>query len=279
MNDRRALALRLLPLVLLLGLAAAWLLPATNALELAGAPDAAEAWTAALDELPDAAAVLVGFDPDLGTYAEIRPTVRTALADLLARNARLIVVSLTPEGRALGLAELMRLARYEANPTRILDIGYLAGAEAALVALARDPAVPASATGALAGRLRDEGISAVDAVVVIGGNDLGPRTWVEQLQPRIDRVPFLAIAPATLLPELQPYVAGGQLAGLLGTARDGAAYRATAGLGALERVAEADAPPALPILIGMLVAIGILGQAWLVRAGSTFGTVGREGRE
>ena len=279
MSDRRALLRRLLPLVLVLGLAGAWLLPETDALVLAGDRAAAEGWTAALDELPDAATVLVGFDPDLGTYGEIRPTVRTALADLLARNVRLVVISLTPEGRALGLAELARLARYEANPTRILDLGYLTGAEAALAALARQPAVPASASGALAGRLRDEGIGAVDGVLVIGGNDLGPRTWVEQLQPRIERVPFLAIAPATLLPELQPYVAGGQLAGLLGTPRDGAAYRATARLGALDRLAEADAPPALPILVGLLAAIAVLGQAWLARAGAIVGTQGREGRE
>jgi hypothetical protein len=279
MNDRRALAVRLLPLVLVLALAGAWLVPATDAVELAGDRAAADGFGAALDALPEAASVLVGFDADLGTYAEIRPTVRTALADLLARNARLIVVSLTPEGRALALAELQRLARYEANPTRILDLGYLTGAEAALVALARQPVVPSTASGELADGLRAEGIGAVDAVMVVGGNDLGPRTWVEQLQPRIERVPFLAIAPATLLPELQPYVAGGQLAGLLGTPRDGAAYRATASLGTLGRIAEADAPPALPILVGMLVAIAVLGQAWLARAGTAFATPGREGRE
>jgi hypothetical protein len=278
MSERRALLARLLPLALALGMAAAWVLPATAALDLAGDPGAAERWTAALDELPDAAAVLVGFDPDLGTYAEIRPTVRTALADLLARNARLVMVSLTPEGRALSLAELARLDRYDANPTRILDLGYLSGSEAALVAISRGPAVPPSASGALAGRLRDEGIRAVDAVVVIGGNDLGPRTWIEQLQPRIERLPFLAIAPATLLPELGPYLAGGQLAGLLGTPRDGAAYRATARVGALERIAEADAPPALPILLGMLVALTVLGQAWLARAGSFLGALRGEGR-
>jgi hypothetical protein len=279
MSDRRALVLRLLPLVFVLVLAAAWLVPATDALDLAGDPAAADGFAAALDDLPDAPVVLVGFDPDLGTYAEIRPTVRTALADLLARNARLIVVSLTPEGRALGLAELARLARYEANPTRILDLGYVSGAEAALVALARAPVIPSAASGELADGLRDEGIGGVDAVVVIGGNDLGPRTWVEQLQPRIGRIPFLAIAPATLLPELQPYVGGGQLAGLLGTPRDGAAYRASTSLGTLAPIVEADAPPALPILAGMLVAIAILGQAWLARAGTTVGTLGREGRE
>jgi len=279
MSDRRALVTRVLPLVLVLGMAGAWLLPATGALELAGDPGAADRWTAALDELPDAATVLVGFDPDLGTYAEIRPTVRTAIADLLARNARLVLVSLTPEGRALGLAELARLERYDANPTRVLDLGYLSGAEAALVAIARQPSVPASASGALAGRLRDEGIAAVDAVIVIGGNDLGPRTWIEQLQPRMERVPFLAVAPATLLPELQPYLAGGQLTGLLGTPRDGAAYRATASLGALDRIAAGDEPPTLPILAGMLVAIAFLGQAWLARAGTTVRALGREGRE
>ena len=277
MSDRRALLLRLLPLVLVLGLAGAWLLPATDVADLAGEPEAADAFTATLDRLADDPIVLVGLDPDLGTYAELRPTVRTVLADLLARDARLVIVSLTPEGRAIALAELARLARYEANPTRILDLGFVPGAEAALVSLARGPAVPAPASGALATLVRDEGIGAIDGVLVVGGNDLGPRTWVEQLRPRIDPVPFLAIAPTSLLPELQPYRTAGQLEGLLGTPRDGAAYRATADLGPLERIVEADAPPALPALVGVLIAIAVLGQAWVARAGSTLGAMGREG--
>lgn len=279
MSDRRDLARRLAPLVLLALLAAGWLVPEPAGVRLASAdPEPAQGWTDALEALPADALVLVGFDPDVGTYAEIRPTVRAALADLLNRDARLAFVNLTPEGRALLTAELVRLGRGEANPTRWLDLGFLPGAEAALVSLAAGPDVPAAADGAIARRLADGGAAVIDALVVVGGNDLGPRSWVEQVLPRIGERPLLAIAPTVLLPELQPFLASGQIDALLATPRDGAAYRAAVELGPLERLREPE-PSGLPLLLGMLVALAVLGQAWLARTGSSIRELGREGRE
>lgn len=279
MSDRRALLVRFAPAVLLVVLGAAWLLPDPGSLQLAtGDRTAADGWTAALDALPDDATVLVGFDPDIGTYAEVRPTVRTALADLLNRNARLAFVSLTPEGRALLVTELARLRRADANPARMLDLGFLPGAEAALVSIAASPPVPTDADGEIARRLAEDGIEAVDAVVVVGGNDLGPRSWVEQVGPRVDGLPVLAIAPTVLLPELQPYLASGQLAALLGTPRDGAAYRSDADLGSLERLRAAEDPPVAALTLGLLLAIVVVGQAWGGRLLAQLRAAGREGR-
>ena len=263
MSDRREILARLAPALLLAALAAAWLPPESGALRLAAADEtAAQAWTAALDGLPADATVLVGFDPDIGTYPEVRPTVRTAIADLLTRDARLVFVSLTPEGRALLIAELARLRRGEANVARILDLGYLPGAEAALVSIAVAPSVPAGAEGEVARQVRDEGIRTVDAILVVGGNDLGPRSWVEQVRPRVGPVPILAIAPTVLLPELQPYLGSGQLAALLATPRDGAAYRDGAELGPLDRLREAGEPRTAALVLGLLVAVVVIGQAW-----------------
>jgi hypothetical protein len=279
MSDRRRLLARLAPLLLVLLLALGWLLPAMGGLDLASADSAeVEAWQAALDALPADALVLVGFDPDIGTYPEIRPTVRAAVADLLNRDARLAFVSLTAEGRALLLGELRRLERATANPARLLDLGYLPGAEAALVSLASGPSVPAGADGALARSLATGGFGAVDAALVVGGNDIGPRSWVEQVLPRVDALPLLAIAPTTLLPELQPYLEGGQLDALLATPRDGAAYRAAAELGPLDRVREVD-PAVVPVLLGLIVAIGVIGQAWTTRLAASIREAGHEARE
>jgi hypothetical protein len=280
MSERRALLVRLAPALLLVGLAAAWLLPDPASLRLASTDHAAaDGWKAALDALPDEPTVLVGFDPDIGTYPEVRPTVRTALADLLNRNARLVLVSLTPEGRALLVTELARLRRAGANPARLLDLGYLAGSEAALVSIASEPPVPAGSVGEIARRLADEGIGAVDAAVVVGGNDFGPRSWVEQVGPRVEGLPILAIAPTVLLPELQPYVASGQLAALLGTPRDGAAYRSLADLGSLNRLREVSEPPLAALMLGLLIAVAVVGQAWGGRLGAQLRTTGRDGRE
>ncbi|HEX7068219.1 MAG TPA: hypothetical protein VF295_08470 [Candidatus Limnocylindria bacterium] len=258
MSERNALAARLAPLLLVVALAAALLAGLDDSLMLESADDgAARAVTAAFDAMPDDALVLVGFDPDVGTYAEIRPTVRTVLADLLNRGATLALVSLTADGRALAIAELARMDRSEANPRQLIDLGFLPGAEAALVALAR------GIDGGSQDPIRADLASSPDLAVVIGGIDLGPRSWVEQVQPRIDGMPIVAVAPTVLLPELEPYRASGQLAALIGTPRDGAAYRAHAELGRLERMVDPSAGPSpAAILLGLLVAIAVLGQAF-----------------
>lgn len=277
MTDRRSLLQRAGPAFLLVALAIALAVPSPDALGLA-ADDAAPAqrWDAALDALPAEPTVLVAHDPDLGTYAEIRPTVRAALADLMARDARLAFVSLTPEGRALLVAELARLERAVVNPARMLDLGFVPGAEAAIVSLAAGPPVPAGAGGAIARDLAAEGVAAIDGLLVVGGNDLGPRSWIEQFTPRVRDLPVLAITPTVLLPEVQPYLQSGQLDGALTTPREGAAYRAAVELEPLERLREPVEPSALGVLVGLVAAIVVLGQAWGTRVGAAVRGASRE---
>ena len=261
MSDRRVLLLRLAPLALLLVLGLAVTLRAGGSGLRLPAADVSNArgLEEALGRLSDGATVLVGFDPDLGTYGETRPTVRAVIGDLLNRGSRLAFISLTPEGRALALAELSRLDRLDANPRQIIDLGYLPGAEAALVALSREFGTE-PVGGVLAGLPSGEELADIGTALVIGGNDLGPRAWVEQLAPRVEGLDIIAIAPTILLPELGPYLASGQLSALLATPRDGATYRATAELGPLERVSEPAEPSSLAIGLGALAAVLILGQ-------------------
>lgn len=261
MSDRRAILGRMAAPALLLVLAGAVVLPADIGLRLDRADSSASrGMDAALDRLPENPTVLVGFDADLGTYAEVRPTVRALLADLLARGANLAFISLTPEGRALAIAELNRLDRLEADPRQIVDLGFLPGAEAALVALARGLG-PNAAEGTISALLGTAELPDPGMALVIGGNDLGPRSWVEQVAPRRESLQIVAVAPTVLLPELQPYLASGQLAALLATPRDGAAYRASVELGPLERLAESAEPSSLAILLGVLAAVMVLGHS------------------
>ena len=279
MTDRRLLVQRLLPAVLVALLAAAWLAPQPDGLAL-GSPDpsAADGWMERLDQLPAEPLVLVAFDPDLGTYPEIRATVRATMADLFDRDARLAFVSLTPEGRALFLAERERLARNEANPTRLADLGFVPGAEAAIVSIARSLPRPAE-EGVLPRQLAEDGAEAADALLVVGGIDIGPRSWIEQFLPRVDDLDVFAITPTVLLPEVQPFVATGQLDAALGAPRDGAAYREAVALDRAERFAEtgSDAPAA--VLVGVLVAIAVLLHGGATSVGGALRQSPRDGRE
>ena len=207
--------------------------------------------------IPADGTVLVAFDPDIGTYPEIRFAVRSVLDDLLARGAGLAIVSYTPEGRALALGELERLVAGGAPASRLLDLGFRTGAEAALVTSVAS-VVPGSASGPLAETLRARGggLRAFDLALIIAGVDLGPRTWVEQIGTRVPGLPLIALSPTSLRPELEPYLATGQLAALLGTLRDDAAYASSI------QPPSAHRPPAsLAILLGMLAALAVMLQA------------------
>lgn len=233
----------------------------------AGPAPAATALHAGLAEV-GRGRVLIAFDADVGTYAEVRPAVRAALAQLVRGGATLSLVSYTPEGRALALAELDRLRRGGLEAGRLLDLGFHAGAEAGLVA-AVTSIVPAEADGALADALRKAGagIAAFDAVLVVGGNELGPRSWVEQVATRLPALTMFAIVPTSLLPQAVPYRATGQLAGLVAGAREVAAYvtavRDDPATGAVQGAAQVtdELPSSVPVLIGLLLTLLLLADA------------------
>jgi hypothetical protein len=249
------------------GLAAIALLAALGGAVLIGSPGglqlanpnrtAASQLRSVLAAIPADGTVLVAFDPDIGTYPEIRFAVRSMLDDLLARGDGLAIVSYTPEGRALALAELERLLGQGAPSSRLLDLGFRTGGEAALVTSVAS-VVPGSASGPMADALRARGggLGAFDLALIIAGVDVGPRAWVEQVGTRVPGLPLAALSPTSLRPELEPYLATGQLAALLGTLRDDAAYASS-----VESPGAHRPPSSLAILVGMLAALAVLLQA------------------
>jgi len=224
--------------------------------------------------IPVGGRVLVAFDPDIGTYPEIRFAVRSLLDDLLARGVGIAMVSYTPEGRALAVAELDRLVAEGASANQLLDLGFRTGAEAALVSSVSS-VLPDSSSGPLADALRSRGggLRAFDLALIVAGVDLGPRTWVEQVRPRVPELALVAVAPTSLRAELEPYLASGQLAALLGTLRDDAAYASSAPTAAGHRP-----PTPLAILLGMLAALAVMLQASSrgIRARLRRAVIGRE---
>ena len=251
-------------LLLLLLLALASLLSnGTGGLQLAS-PDRSrvDQLRRAIGDLPNDALVLIAFDADLGTYPEIRAATRVAIDDLAAHDARLAIVSFTPDGRAIAAAERDRIARGAGEPPA--DLGFVAGAEAGLVRSIAS-VVPESAQGATADAIRDAGggIGAFAMTLVISGSDISARSWVEQVGSRLPELPLVAIAPTFLDPELEPYLRSGQLTALLATLRDGVAYVAAVADGAGSSPGPTPGP--LPMLVGMLAAIAVLAEAALRR--------------
>jgi hypothetical protein len=254
-------------LLLLLVLAVASLLSGiTGGLRLAS-PDRShvDQVSRAIGELPSGALVLIAFDADLGTYAEIRATTRVAIANLAAHGARLAIVSFTPEGRAIAAAERDRLARAGGGGVPA-DLGFVAGSEAGLVR-SIESIVPSAAEGDLVDAIRQQGggIGAFDMVLIVSGSDMSARSWVEQVGTRLPELPMIAIAPTFLDPELEPYLRSGQLTALIATLREGVAYAQAVSVGS----ASGPGPVvgALPMLIGMLAALAVMAEASFRRLG------------
>jgi hypothetical protein len=242
--------------VLLLVIAAGVLIGPSveNQVDALANPDraAANAFGAAFASLKPSALVLVAMDADLGTYPEIRGTTEMALQDLLRRGASLAFVSTSVEGRSIAAAQLERLRQGGVPAERLLDLGFVAGAEAGMVKLV-DSALRSGMTGPVASQL-DGGIGAFDLILVVGGSDVGPRSWVEQVGTRLPGEPMVAIAPTFAQPELAPYVRTGQLDGLLATIRDDASYVQAVRTGDVSGVL----PSAFALRIGMLLALVVL---------------------
>lgn len=253
-------------LLLLLVLAVASLLSgSTGGLRLAS-PDRShvDQLRRAIGELPSGALVLIAFDADLGTYPEIRATTRAAIADLAAHGARLAFVSFTPEGRAIAAAERDRIARGGELPTA--DLGFVAGSEAGLVR-SIGSIVPSAAEGDIADAIRQRGggIGAFDMVLVVSGSDMSARSWVEQVGTRLPELPMVAIAPTFLDPELEPYLRSGQLTALIATLREGVAYAEAVSAGSAS--GPGAVVGALPMMVGMLVALAVMAEAAFRRLG------------
>lgn len=219
-------------------------------------PRAADALADAVEALPDGALVLVGMDADLGTYPEVRPAVRAALDALRARGSAIAMLSFTTEGRAVAAAEVARLRALGASDDSLLDLGYVAGAEAGMVLAVTELAPGAGDELPQAFAAARLGIAAFDLVLIVGGVDIGPRTWVEQVGTRVPDLPLAAIVPTVRYPEVAPFLRSGQLSALVGTVRDGAAYAAAG--------THADGlPSATGMLVGLAVAVVVmLRAAW-----------------
>jgi hypothetical protein len=199
---------------------------------LGPAPEVARVFEA-VETLPAGTPVLVAFDYTPATAGELDPQARALIRHLLSRGLPLVTVSLVPEGPALAQRVLDReltaypKARYGGA---YVHLGYLAGGEAALRALAEGLPGPVAEDYLIGLPLRElpatAGVSGLDdlgLIVVLAGDSEHVRWWVEQVGTRT-RTPLAAGVSAASEPQLRPYLDSGQLVGLISGVRGAAQY-------------------------------------------------------
>ncbi len=227
------------------------LVPGVNA-AIFGAPPplrSAAAYAATVEALPAEATVLLAFDYEGGMRDEVEPGVVATMKHLRAlgtamaaspRTFNLVAVSLSPQGSAL--AE--RVWAESASPTLTwTNLGFLPGGPIAL----RTLLAPGGTS-----------LNDVSLLVVFGNETADVQRWIEQVGSQLPGLPVLAVAPAAAETALMPYLASGQLDGLLAGVPGAATYEVNGSsqLGAGWRRIHAITAGAL-LVLGVIVAANL----------------------
>lgn len=213
--ERHTRSARLLNLLLLLAILVPLLLGPGLLGPPAPLPAAVQYWET-LEALPAGSSVLLAFEYQGALSEELTPAVIDTLVHLQAVEGmpRLITVSTTPQGNALAGIALQAAGMDEGLVQRCT---YLPGGAIALRALLAGQGRVELGTGC---RLE----AAPDLLLVIGNEANDVQGWIEQAALVAPGTPLAAIVPTAAEPSLAPYLASGQLIGLLSGVPGAASY-------------------------------------------------------
>ncbi len=219
-------------------------------------------------DLPAGSAVIVAFDYNPATAAELSLQARAIVDHLMSRQVRIMAISLYSEGAALAgdvLDELAQKRGYRYGEDYI-HLGYLPN-HPAFVRRFLDvgPAGEGQRdyrdgelvnTRAVAQGVTD--LSSVALVIELAGDESTLRTWVEQITAGAG-VPTVAGVSAATAPYARPYLDSGQLQALLEGLPGAAEYEAWAGQQG-KAIDSLGSQVAAQAVIVLLVLLGNLGH-------------------
>lgn len=187
-------------------------------------PGVAEAY-AAIDALPADTTVLLLWEYDAATAAELDLVTLPLVSHLLTRQIQPLLVSQLPGGPATADRLFTRAVtglradtplRFTVERELYINAGYLPGGAALLSFVAQDPnraLVRHSPVAPVAAPLVN-GAPAPALTIVVAAQAEAVQQWLEQGQPLQER-PTVAFTSAGADPILRPYLASGQLSGLV----------------------------------------------------------------
>ena len=188
-------------------------------------PGVAEAY-AVIDALPADATALVLWEYDAATAAELDLVALPLVSHLLARRIQPILVSQLPGGPAVADRLFTRAVaglradtafRFIIDRELYVNAGYLPGGAALLSFVAQDPGlalVRHSPLAPIASPLANAAVAAPALTIVVAAQAEAVQQWLEQGQP-LQGQPTVAFTSAGADPMLRPYLASGQLSGLV----------------------------------------------------------------
>lgn len=188
-----------------------------------------------IDSLPAGAIVMVSFDFEASSFAEVRPLADVIIKHAFDKNLRIVALSLFAEGAALGEQLLTKLAQ-ESGKTYGSDyvyLGFRPQYQAAILAMGESIAAEfprdyfGNATSGLA--LMGEADTYDDIALVISVADGSmPTYWVEYaVTPHGAK--FQTVLTATMATSFYPYLASGQIRGIAAGLKGASEYESLLG--------------------------------------------------
>lgn len=186
-----------------------------------------------IEALPADAPVLLAVDFSPGFSGEMRFASTMVIDHLMAKNARLTIVSTVPTGPAMAdslLRDVQALRSDYDLANQMENLGYLPGGTISLVEFVRSPqeAAPKTTLGQNAWEQPAlEGVQTIqdfEQVIILTDRAEGGRAWIEQVQPYLGDVPLMFISSAQAAPLLQPYVESSQAQGMVSGLMGGTLY-------------------------------------------------------
>ena len=197
-----------------------------------------------VNQLPENARVLVGFDYDPGLSAEVEAAASPVVDHLMSRGAYLTLVSTSPTGPVLAerFIKITHGAHLYTGDIQYVNLGYIPGGPVGLLNFVESPqrALPYSLDGVAAWETADhdslpplEGIAGIQdfsMIMVLVDDPDTARAWVEQVGTRLNEPESLTslvmVTSAQVEPMILPYYVSSprQIHGVVAGLRGGAAY-------------------------------------------------------
>ncbi len=183
--------------------------------------------------------VLISFDFEPGTSGEMDAAAAAVVDHLMIRGAYLTLVSTSPTGPALAehFITFVQKEHQYTSGSQYANLGFIPGGASGLLGFVQMPQriTPLTFDGMAAWKTRPlQGVFSLadfNMVIVITDNPDTARSWIEQVEPRLQGTPLIAVVSAQAEPILRPYVGGedAQVRGMVGGVIGGAAYEQVTG--------------------------------------------------
>jgi len=188
-----------------------------------------------IENLKPGTPVVISFDYDPSTDAELTPMAYALIRHCFKRHLPVIAMTLDPGGAGIALNVLTRTAKeYHARPgVDYAFLGYKTGVEAVILALGRNfnLAYPADYYNVPLDKIplmkRTRNYADVGILITLSAANY-PDVWVPYARERFG-VKLAAGVTAVMAPEYYPYLETGQFCGLIGGLKGAAEYEELVG--------------------------------------------------